>query len=148
MAHDSLRLVAVLDGTPPWARHTLAPDHPFAPPASVGDYANFAGAVAERYGDSIDFYQIWDEPNIQDRTGATSIRARRIMSPCCAKSYTAIHDADPDASVIMAALAPTVEDGPENLSELIFLSAVYDLGAGPYFDAAAGKPYGFRSWPV
>ena len=47
-----LELVAVLDGAPRWARHPLAPDHPFAPPESVGDYAAFAGQVAARYADS------------------------------------------------------------------------------------------------
>ncbi len=68
-AHETLQLVAVLDGTPPWARHPLAPGHPFAPPASVGDYARFAGALAARYRDSITYYQIWDEPNIRSHWG-------------------------------------------------------------------------------
>ena len=52
-AHDGLQLVVVLDGTPAWARHTLAPDHPFAPPASVADFGQFAGAVAARYAGSL-----------------------------------------------------------------------------------------------
>jgi O-antigen ligase len=146
-AHDSLRLVAVLDGTPPWARNPLAPDHPFSPPASVGDYANFARAVAERYGDSIDYYQIWDEPNIREHWGNLDPRPAHYVA-MLREAYTAIHAVDPVASVIMAALAPTVEDGPENLNEPLFLGAVYDLGGGPYFDAAAGKPYGFDSRPT
>jgi O-antigen ligase len=145
-AHDSLRLVALLDGTPPWARNSLAPDHPFAPPASVGDYANFARAVAERYGDSIDCYQIWDEPNIREHWGNLDPRPAQYVA-MLREAYRAIHAADPVASVIMAALAPTVEGGPENLNEPRYLSAVYDLGGGPYFDAAAGKPYGFDSGP-
>jgi hypothetical protein len=68
-ARESLQLVALLDGTPAWARHRLAPAHPFAPPASVGTYANFTRAVAERYGGSIDYYQVWDEPNIKSHWG-------------------------------------------------------------------------------
>jgi O-antigen ligase len=144
--HDSLQLVAVLDGTPPWARDELAPEHPFAPPASVGDYADFTRAVAERYGGSIRYYQIWDEPNIRLHWGNLDPRPAHYVA-MLSESYNAIHGVDPDASVIMAALAPTVENGPGNLNELSFLSAVYDLGGGPYFDAAAGKPYGFDGGP-
>jgi O-antigen ligase len=145
-AHDSLQLVAVLDGTPPWARHPLAPAHPFAPPASVSEYADFARAVAGRYGDSLRYYQIWDEPNIKSHWGNLDPRPAHYVA-MLRESYGAIHGIDPDASLIMAALAPTVESGPENLNERAFLGAVYDLGGGPYFDAVAGKPYGFGSGP-
>lgn len=144
--HDSLQLVAVLDGTPRWARHVLAPEHPFAPPASVGDYARFAGAVAERYAGSITYYQIWDEPNIKSHWGNLDPRPAHYVA-MLRESYTAIHAADGTASVIAAALAPTVETGPDNLSDLLFLQAIYDQGGQGYFDAAAGKPYGYSTGP-
>ena len=64
-----LKLVALLDGSPEWARHRDAPDHPFAPPESPAQFGDFARAVAERYGDEIVFYQIWDEPNIEEHWG-------------------------------------------------------------------------------
>ncbi len=146
-AHPSLQLVAVLDGTPAWARHALAPDHPFAPPASVGDYAAFARAVAGRYAASITYYQIWDEPNIKSHWGNLDPRPAHYVA-MLREAYTAIHAVDADASVIAAALAPTVETGPENLSDLLFLRAIYDQGGGGYFDAAAGKPYGFNDSPT
>lgn len=145
-AHDSLQLVAVLDGTPPWARHMLAPEHPFAPPASVSDYGRFAGAVAGRYGDSIAYYQVWDEPNIKLHWGNMDPRPAHYVAMLRA-AYTAIHDSDSTATVIAAALAPTVETGPDNLSDLLFLRAMYEQGAQGYFDAAAAKPYGFDAGP-
>ncbi len=144
--HEGLQLVAVLDGTPRWARHTLAPDHPFAPPASPADYATFAGQVAARYGSSITYYQIWDEPNIKTHWGNLDPRPALYVA-MLQGAYTAIHTVDSDASVLLAALAPTVETGPVNLSDLLFLQAIYDLGGKPYFDAAAGKPYGFNDGP-
>ncbi|MCD4687031.1 MAG: hypothetical protein K8S97_13970 [Anaerolineae bacterium] len=144
--HPTLQLVAVLDGTPGWARHRLAPDHPFAPPASVKDYAAFAEAVAARYGDTLTYYQIWDEPNIKSHWGSLDPRPAHYAA-MLRESYTAIYAADPDANVIMAALAPTVETGPENLNEIKFLNAIYEQDAGPYFDAVAGKPYGFYDGP-
>lgn len=145
-AHVGLQLVAVLDGTPGWARHRLAPDHPYAPPASPEAYGAFAQAVAARYADSITYYQIWDEPNIRLHWGDRDPRPAHYAAMLQA-AHTAIHGADAEASVIMAALAPTVETGPENLSELLFLRAVYDQGGGDYFDAAAGKPYGYSLDP-
>ncbi len=145
-ARESLQLVAVLDGAPPWARHVLAPEHPFAPPASVSDYGRFAGAAAGRYNDSIAYYQIWDEPNIKLHWGNMDPRPAHYVAMLRA-AYTAIHDADPTATVIAAALAPTVETGPDNLSDLLFLRAMYEQGARGYFDAAAAKPYGFDTGP-
>ncbi len=145
-AHPTLQLVALLDGTPPWARHTLAPDHPFAPPASPADYGNFTGAVAGRYSDTITYYQIWDEPNIKSHWGNLDPRPALYVAMLQA-AYTAVHAADPESNVIAAALAPTTETGPDNLSDLIFLKAIYDQGGQGYFDAAAGKPYGFDSDP-
>lgn len=145
-AHPSLQLVAVLDGTPGWARHTLAPEHLFAPPASVEQYAQFAGVVAARYADSIDYYQIWDEPNITEHWGNLDVRPAHYAA-MLRGAYQAIHDADPGASVIMAALAPTVETGPTNINEVDYLRALYEQGARGYFDAAAGKPYGFDHPP-
>lgn len=145
--YPDLKLILVLDGTPRWARHREAPDHAFAPPASVEAYANFARAVAERYGDRVDHYQIWDEPNIRDHWG--SLDPRPALYVAMLKSaYTAIHEFDGQATVIAAALAPNVEEGPENLSDILYLRAIYDLGGKDSFDAAAGKPYGYDSAPT
>lgn len=145
-AHPGLKLVAVLDGTPPWARHELAPDHPYAPPASVSEFGRFSGAVAARYADQLDYYQVWDEPNLKLHWGGLDPRPAHYAA-MLREAYAAIHAADGTASVIAAGLAPTVETGPDNLSDILFLRALYDLGAGDYFDAAAGKPYGFNTGP-
>ena len=47
-------------------------------------------------------------------------------------AYTAIHHVDAEAGLIMAALAPTVETGPHNLSYVPLLRAVYDLGGNRF----------------
>ncbi|MEP7290624.1 MAG: O-antigen ligase family protein, partial [Chloroflexota bacterium] len=54
---------------------------------------------------------------------------------------------DLSATVIAAGLAPTTEAGPANLSDIRFLSDLYALGAAPYMDAVAAKPYGFSTSP-
>lgn len=144
--YPDLKLVLVLDGTPRWARHREAPDHAFAPPASVDAYANFVRVLAGRYGDKVDYYQVWDEPNIRDHWGSLDPRPALYVAMLKA-AYLAIHEADGQATVIAAALAPNVEDGPENLSDVLYLRAMYDLGGKDFFDAAAGKPYGYNTSP-
>lgn len=145
-AQPGLQLVAVLDGTPPWARYRMAPEHPYAPPASVAEYAAFARALAARYAETITYYQIWDEPNITIHWGNLDPRPAHYAA-MLREAYLAIHAVDPSASVIAAALAPTTENGPRNFNEVAFLRALYANGAGGYFDAAAAKPYGFDTGP-
>jgi len=139
--HEDLELVAVLVNTPAWAR--IQPDAgPTAPPAETTDFANFAGAFATRYGDSIHYYQIWDEPNIRLGWGQLYPDVTRYAGLLQA-AYETIHQADDSATVIAAALAPTIETGPQNISELVFLDDLYRLGVSDFADAFAGKPYGF-----
>jgi O-antigen ligase len=137
-------LIAVLNDSPAWTRPAGA--DPTGPPASVGDFAAFAGQFASRFGSRIDVYQIWDEPNILLGWGGQQ-PSPSAYAGLLQAAYTAIHAADPTATVIAGALAPTTETGPDNLSDLIFLQQLYDLGAGRFFDAAAGKPYGFYTGP-
>ena len=144
--HPNLEMVAVLDGSPTWARHPHAPEHPFAPPHSVQEFAEFARAFAERYRTEIDYYQIWDEPNIREHWGNLDPRPADYTA-LLQQAYRHIHAADNQATVIMAALAPNIETGPENLSDILFLHAVYDVGGQDAFDAVAGKPYGFSVSP-
>lgn len=144
--HPQLQLILVLDGTPAWARHQLAPEHPFAPPASSAQFGDFARAVAARYNDSIDYYQIWDEPNLRSHWGNTDPRPELYVA-MLQSAYTAIHGTDETAIVISAALAPTVEQGPENYNDISYLRSIYELGGRDYFDAAAAKPYGYNSDP-
>ncbi len=127
---QGLRLVAVITGTPP-------PD----PEA----YTQFTTDFATRYADQIDVYQIWDEPNLESGWGGPPdpVEYVRLLR----SAYTAIHNVDPTSTVILAGLAPTIETGPKNLSDILYLRQLYELGAKPYFDAVAGKPYGFNVSP-
>jgi len=136
-----LRLVAVLERPPAWASAA-----PTAPPESLEQFAAFAAAFAERYAEDIDVYQVWDEPNLASGWGgepADPVAYAALLEA----AYTAIHAADPEAQVLTAGLAPTIEAGPENLSDILFLRALYENGAAPFFDAVAAKPYGFDTGP-
>jgi O-antigen ligase len=138
-----LKLVAVLLNTPDWARES---DSETAPPSDPAAFRAFARAFAERYGATIDFYQIWDEPNLSANWGESDPRPAEYLALLQA-GYETIHGADANATVIAAALAPTTEIGPANVSDIRYLSDMYALGAAPYMDAVAGKSYGFNDAP-
>ncbi|MBN1641472.1 MAG: O-antigen ligase family protein [Anaerolineae bacterium] len=144
-AHD-LRLIAVLDGAPSWARPNAASDDPLAPPQETSDWGDFAARVARRYRGQIAAYQVWDEPNLAAHWGG------RYVDPV---AYTRllregairIREADPGAPILLAALAPTLETGPLNLNEIDYLRGVLAAGGAPFFDVVAVQPYGFAAPP-
>lgn len=128
--YPQLRLVAVLDDNPP------DPDR----------FAAFAGEFAARYGAQVDYYQIWDEPNLSDHWGGGPVNPP-AYADLLARAAIAIRTADSDAHILLAGLAPTVETGPQNLSDTRYLDQLYQAGAAPYFDVVCGKPYGFDTGP-
>jgi O-antigen ligase len=142
--HPQLKPLIVLISEPAWARN----DHPTpsAPPVNMDEFAYFAEEFAKRYGEQVDYYQIWDEPNLIDAWEGKEPNAAAYTS-LLASAYKAIHAADPVSTVIAAALAPTVETGPKNISDIQYLSDMYAVGAKAYMDAVAAKPYGFASSP-
>jgi O-antigen ligase len=132
--YAQLRLVAVLTDDPP------------TPPAHPEQFAAFARAFAERYGDQVDYYQIWDEPNLATHWGGGPVNPS-AYADLLARTARAIRAADPNARILLAGLAPTTETGSQNLSEVRYLERLYQMGAAPYFDIVAAKPYGFDTGP-
>ncbi len=140
-----LQMVARVDYPPDWA---LPPGQTWhaSPPADFADYGDFVYTLASRYRGQIKYYQVWNEPNLTIEWGqkpvdpAEYVRLLRV-------AYQRIKEADPQAVVIAAALAPTIEQGPLNLSDLDYLRQMYEAGAKDYFDIASVNPYGLRSGP-
>lgn len=143
---SDLQLIVVFVNTPIWARDTPS-DLLTSPPTTSSTFARFTSAFSERYGHIVDYYQIWDEPNLRSAWGGRDPQPTAYVD-LLASAYNAIRSADPSATVIVAALAPTTETGPENLSEMRYLRQLYEVGAQRYFDAIAGKPYGFSVTPL
>lgn len=138
-----LQLVVVFMNSPSWARSSESLTQPPDDPLTFGQ---FAGAFANRYGEQVDYYQIWDEPNLDDAWGNRDPRPAEYAA-LLSEAYHAIHSVDGDATVLAAALAPTVETSGANIADFLYLQDLYALGASQYFDAAAAKPYGFDLAP-
>ncbi len=145
---NGVELVAVLHTAPAWSQRAHERDMPGAPPNDFAEYARFVGAFAERYGGAIDYYQIWDEPNVEPNWGkrnADPAEYAQMLIPAA----QAIRARDADAKILLAGLAMNREtQRPHpNYSEILFLRGLYESGAQNYFDIVAAKPYGMWTGP-
>ena len=141
-----LDLIAVLDTSPEWARSRTDRDNHLAPPQFVTTFGLFARAFAERYGDQITGYQVWDQPNVHPHWGARPIDPAAYARLLEVASRE-LGRADAETIVLSAGLAPTTETGGRNMSEVLFLRGLYEAGGKEHFDVLAAKPYGFWSGP-
>jgi hypothetical protein len=77
-------------------------------------YAAFAEAVARRYGDRVDRYILWNEPNISSWLRPQARCARRRCTPVAPHlyrglvraAYPAVRAADPGAQVLIGTMSP------------------------------------------
>ena len=67
--------------------------------------------------------------------------------PLLQAGYTAAKRANPQVTVIAAALAPTIDRGPVNRNDVLYLQEMYAAGAGGYFDVMSTMAYGLTSGP-
>lgn len=107
-------------------------------------YGEFAGAVAQRYGDRVHAYEIWNEPNIERFWPDPDPVA---YAELLAAAGPAIEAGDPDAEIITGGLAPATNIEGESYSGYTFLEQLYALGALEYVSAIAIHPYSFPERP-
>jgi hypothetical protein len=137
-----LEIIARLEKPPAWARAGRPNPDVDGPPDRLSDYARFVELVVQRYQGRIRYVQIWNEPNLRGEWGATPIDPRGYVDLLEA-GYRAAKRVDPDVTVLLAGLAPTDQTGPDNLSDLLFLERVYELGGAPFFDVVTVMVYGY-----
>ena len=106
-----LNLIVRLDRQPFWSEPDENLWHENQAPGDLQDFADFCGAVAERYQGRIAAYQVWNEPNLSREWGELTpdpAHYTELLKVC----YEAIKKADPAAIVISAGLAPTGTSSP------------------------------------
>ena len=137
VAQQGLRLIPLLDGDPGRA---------YAPPNNPDQFAQWAGQFAARYAPQLSSYIIWDEPNLASHWGNQDPNPAEYAALLTAAAQ-AIRQADPEAIIVAAPLAPTTETGPRNIADPLYLAQLYAAGAASAFDVVAAKPYGFDTGP-
>ncbi len=151
----SYRYILVLDGSPEWARAAVDADNPYAPPKDVRDFGQFAQEVSLHVRHTFHpfstngwlvAYQIWHEPNIGPHWGARYSDPQGYFE-LLREASNRIRGADPDAQIMLAALAPTTTADGFNIPDPVYLDRLLRLGAGEFFEFAAGQAYGFDQPP-
>lgn len=132
----------VIQTAPDWLRIPSGPisdEHR----AVAARYGEFAGKIAARYGDDVEGYEIWNEPNLHHFWPDPDVA---FYFEILKAAYPAIHAADPEATVITGGLAPA-PDSHQSIAPLTFLTTLYDLGVGQYSDAIGMHPYSYPELP-
>jgi hypothetical protein len=133
----------IIDGCPPWAAVSGAQGNSYAQPASSAAFANWAAAVAKRYGgEGAKYFEIWNEPNNPDFWAPKPDPAAYTADLKAA--YSAIKAVNPSAIVLSGGLAPEL-DSSTSYAPLTFLQDMYADGAQGSFDGVGFHPY---SYPV
>ncbi|HEX2088231.1 MAG TPA: hypothetical protein VHF89_21265 [Solirubrobacteraceae bacterium] len=121
-------------------------------------FAEFAKAVATRYGGLVDRYVLWNEPNITLWFQPQSQCVRDRCTPYAPHHYRrivraadpAIQGADPGAEVLVGALAPRGTSGSSANAALRPLRFLRELGCvdRSYRKVRSGYCKGFRAAPA
>ena len=142
---EGLTVVARLDLVPAWARPKDTTTR-YLGPERYADYADFVHEFVRRYRGSVRYYAIWNEPNTSFEWGyrpVDPVEYTRMLK----MAYLRAKEADPDALVLMAGLAPTLERSSLGLDDLVYLQRMYDAGAKDCFDVMNAHAYGWKLPP-
>ncbi len=123
---ENLSPLVILGYTPDWLS-TGEKDKSAYPPKDYLQYADFVKSAVTRYKANINYWEIWNEPDIGFWKGSIPQYVNLLKT-----GYCAVKAADPKARVVFGGLAGV---------NLRFLEEAYDYGAGPFFDVMAVHPY-------
>lgn len=128
---------------PQWAGNKPC-SYPACAPADPKAFGNFARKVAARYKDSINYFEIWNEPNYPLFWTRPNVN---LYAESLKEAYMGIKSVNPGAVILSGGLAAS-ENGPDgSISPHTFLQTLYSLEANQYFDAVALHPYTYPATP-
>ena len=125
------------------------------PPESADQFADYVSALASRYSckpgavGCIQAYQIWNEPNLSREWGHKRPNPAEYVY-FLGKAYAAIKEANADAIVISAGMAPTGDNSETAMADDLFYEQMYEAMEGNsdgYFDALGVHGVGFAAPP-
>jgi len=125
-SEERQNVLSILGYTPKWL--STGPDgEPSYPPKTLGPFFDFTYACAERYRDRIQYWEVWNEPNIGFFHGMI-----RQYTEMLKAAYCAAKQANPECKIVFGGTAGV---------DVPFIERCYEFGAGPYFDVMAVHPY-------
>ncbi len=140
---QGLQVLASITKAPEWARPT---DQENGPPNDPQTYANFIQGLLNRFGNSIDAIEVWNEPNLRrEWNGGTMNGAEymRLFRPAYETITAWSQQTGHRIQIITAGLAPTI-DTEFSADDRAFMREMLAAGLGNYPDVAVGiHPYGW-----
>jgi hypothetical protein len=136
-ARRHIQVLATVQDTPCWASKEpgkqcppRGPEFRFNyPPSSPQLYATFLSQLVHHVGSKIQYYEIWNEPNLSHFwVSPDPIAYTRLLEA----AYRAVKSQNPSAVVLAGATAG---------ADSSFISRMYDSDARAYFDALSLHPY-------
>jgi polysaccharide biosynthesis protein PslG len=155
----NIQVMLTLTGAPDWARPSATPFvlalPSYGPPDDPTTFGTFAGQIAQRYGDKVQAYEIWVEPNLRrswisaDTIGSSNARLSSVSYlELLESAYSAIKAVNEDLVVVSAGLAPTGLDSPsDSIPDRRYLENLLASGLLNYVDAVGVEPDGFANPP-
>ena len=142
---QGLTVIARLGFVPVWARpEDEDTTFTYLDAENYADFGDYVAAFVEHFRGRVSYVLIWNEPNLAAEWG------NRPPDPAAYTellkiAYARAKEADPSVVVLAPALAPTLAPvgNPWAMDDLLYLQAMYDAGAAPYFDALAAHTYGW-----
>ncbi len=140
-----LNILLTVTSAPGWARDTT---QEMGPPADYQNYANFVGALADRYAGRVDAYEIWSNPNLRSTWNTPKGLSAASYVELLRLAYAAIKQADPAAVVVSGGLSPTGDNnGTDAIDDRVYLRQMYAAGVADWSDAIGAHPYGWGNPP-
>ncbi|MBK9738984.1 MAG: hypothetical protein IPO93_05645 [Actinobacteria bacterium] len=142
---QNLKIMYVLGSTPKWAasntKQGTYPNKGAASMPSSKAWKNWVTAVVQRYGDSIESYQIWNEANLTTFWQGTP----KQMAQLTKDAYTIIRKYDPTAKVVAASSTVRLQSAykkffPAYMKELKKLNWPIDVVSVHLYPASKGTP--------
>jgi polysaccharide biosynthesis protein PslG len=137
--------LAILSHAPQWARLEACQSDSNCRPDNPTVLGHFARAAAERYRDSIQYWEIWNEPNhayIWKPSPNAEVYAAMLEA-----AYTNIKAVNPGATVLSAGLAATGDEADGSIAPITFMSGLYRINANRFLDHVSLHPYTYPALP-
>jgi hypothetical protein len=138
-AARNMGVMAQVNATPIWGGAN-GPGFPIGSGApNVGAFTDFMGVFANRYGETVSAYEIWNEPNYYQFFNPINPEAYTDLLKAV---YPILKAVDPTATVVAGAVGATQTFGGLTMSPVEFVQRMLAAGAADFFDALSVHPYG------
>lgn len=130
-----IEIIAELNGYPSnWVNGS------FASKKDQAAFGAFAAAAAAHFGHKVNYWEIFNEPNMQGIDAANYTAVLKL-------AYTAIKAVDAGDMVITGGLAPAPATTATVVGAVDYLKGIYAAGGEGYFDAVGYHPYSYPLLP-